>query len=187
MPYEDIHFQLVDLPAISPEHPVPWIARRAADGGRLSARRGSRATRLASSRIEALHEVLRERRVTLTERWEPEGEPLAKARRMTRSLRVRFRTCCSPTRRTGSTDPDDELEVFRELTGLRYPALAVSAATGHGLGEIGSVSVRQLAHRARLHQDAGPPPDRQHGRSRCAEGRPWRTLRGSSTRIWCAR
>ena len=26
MPHADIHFQLLDLPAISPEHPVPWIA-----------------------------------------------------------------------------------------------------------------------------------------------------------------
>jgi hypothetical protein len=26
MLYEDIHFQLVDLPAISPEHPVSWLA-----------------------------------------------------------------------------------------------------------------------------------------------------------------
>src|SRR5437762_7712231 len=25
MPYEDIHFQLVDLPAIASEHPVPWL------------------------------------------------------------------------------------------------------------------------------------------------------------------
>ena len=26
MAHEDVHFQLVDLPAISPEHPVPWLA-----------------------------------------------------------------------------------------------------------------------------------------------------------------
>ncbi|MGH7310935.1 MAG: GTPase [Candidatus Rokuibacteriota bacterium] len=26
MPHEDIYFQLVDLPAVSPEHPVPWLA-----------------------------------------------------------------------------------------------------------------------------------------------------------------
>jgi hypothetical protein len=25
MPYEDVHFQLIDLPAIAPEHPVPWL------------------------------------------------------------------------------------------------------------------------------------------------------------------
>ncbi len=34
LPHEDIHFQLVDLPAVSPEHPVPWIADalQSADG-----------------------------------------------------------------------------------------------------------------------------------------------------------
>src|SRR5919106_2828363 len=26
MAYEDVHFELVDLPAIAPEHPVAWIA-----------------------------------------------------------------------------------------------------------------------------------------------------------------
>src|SRR5438093_3788599 len=26
LPYEDVHFQLVDLPAVSPEHPLPWLA-----------------------------------------------------------------------------------------------------------------------------------------------------------------
>ena len=26
MPHEDIHFQLVDLPAVAPEHSVPWLA-----------------------------------------------------------------------------------------------------------------------------------------------------------------
>src|SRR5215510_6336627 len=26
MPHAGIHFQLVDLPAIAPEHPVPWLA-----------------------------------------------------------------------------------------------------------------------------------------------------------------
>src|SRR5919197_5549749 len=37
MAHEDIHFQLVDLPAISPEHPVPWIADavQTADGSLL--------------------------------------------------------------------------------------------------------------------------------------------------------
>src|ERR1700680_3352018 len=26
MPHEDVHFQLLDLPAVSPELPVPWLA-----------------------------------------------------------------------------------------------------------------------------------------------------------------
>ncbi len=26
MPFDDVQFQLVDLPAVAPEHPVPWLA-----------------------------------------------------------------------------------------------------------------------------------------------------------------
>src|SRR5512137_691618 len=26
MPFDDVQFQLVDLPAVTPEHPVPWLA-----------------------------------------------------------------------------------------------------------------------------------------------------------------
>jgi len=26
MPYEDVHFQLIDMPAVSAEHPLPWLA-----------------------------------------------------------------------------------------------------------------------------------------------------------------
>ena len=25
LPHEDVHFQLVDLPPVAPEHPVPWL------------------------------------------------------------------------------------------------------------------------------------------------------------------
>src|SRR5262245_8428520 len=37
MPHEDVHLQLVDLPAISPEHAVPWLASalQMADGALL--------------------------------------------------------------------------------------------------------------------------------------------------------
>ena len=34
-------------------------------------------------------------------------------------------------------DPDAKLQAFLEVAGLRYPALAVSATTGQGLGQIG--------------------------------------------------
>ncbi|HVH89806.1 MAG TPA: GTPase, partial [Candidatus Acidoferrum sp.] len=74
MPYEDIHFQLVDLPAISPEHPVSWLASalQTADACLLVVDLGDPA---CVERIEALHVVLREKGVTLTDRWEPEREP----------------------------------------------------------------------------------------------------------------
>jgi uncharacterized protein len=73
MPYDDIHFQLVDLPAISPEHPVSWLvsALQTADASLLVVDLGDPA---CVERVEALYMVLREKGVTLTDRWEPEGE-----------------------------------------------------------------------------------------------------------------
>lgn len=67
MPYEDIHFQLVDLPAVSPEHPVSWLASalQTADACLLVMDLGDPA---CVERVEVLHAVLREKRVTLTDR-----------------------------------------------------------------------------------------------------------------------
>ena len=54
-----------------------------------------------------------------------------------------------------------ELDAFRELTGLLYPVLAVSAATGRGLGEIGPWLFRSLGI-ARIYTKApGRPADKQ--------------------------
>src|SRR5215475_3738628 len=69
MPYEDIHFQLVDLPAVSPEHPVPWFASslQTSDAALLVADLNDPAS---VDQVDTLHAVLRERRVSLTDRWE---------------------------------------------------------------------------------------------------------------------
>jgi hypothetical protein len=73
MPHEDIAFQLVDLPAISPEHPVPWLAstRQTADAVLLVVDLGDPA---CVERSEAMQTVLHEWRVTLSHRCEPVGE-----------------------------------------------------------------------------------------------------------------
>ncbi|NIS29684.1 MAG: GTPase, partial [Actinobacteria bacterium] len=41
-------------------------------------------------------------------------------------------------------DVEGELAVFRELSGLRYPALAVSVETGAGLDELAPFLFREL-------------------------------------------
>src|SRR6266545_5129001 len=68
MPHQDIYFQLVDLPAVSPEHPVPWVssALETADAGLLVVDLGDPA---CLDEVDAIHAVLRERRVTLNHRW----------------------------------------------------------------------------------------------------------------------
>src|SRR5437773_10354601 len=73
MPHEDVHFQLVDLPAVSPEHPVPWLAStlQTADADLLVVDLGEPS---CLEQMQAVHATLREKRLTLTERWNPGGE-----------------------------------------------------------------------------------------------------------------
>jgi ribosome-interacting GTPase 1 len=157
MPYEDIHFQLVDLPALSPEHPVPWLATalQSADGCLLVVDLGDSA---CLEQVQAAHEVLGGRRVTLTERWrgvaagaEPENED---------PFMLRLPALMLANKADLAADSQAEIEAFRELTGLRYPALAVSAQTGQGLGEIGPWLFRHLGIVRVYTKAPGKPPDR---------------------------
>jgi hypothetical protein len=68
-------------------------------------------------------------------------------------------------------DADAELRAFLEVTGLRYPALAVSAATGQGLGKIGPRLFSHLGVARVYTQAPGRPPDR---------GRPFILHRGQT-------
>jgi ribosome-interacting GTPase 1 len=67
MPHEGIYFQLVDLPAISPERSVPWLANtlQTADACLLVTDLPEPA---GPEEMAAVHAVLRERRVTLLDR-----------------------------------------------------------------------------------------------------------------------
>jgi ribosome-interacting GTPase 1 len=157
MLYEDIHFQLVDLPAISPEHPVSWIAdaMQTADGCLLVV---DLSDPDCVEQMQALRDSLRERRVTLIQSWEPgagsagvDDDPFG----------LRFPTLILANKSERLMDPDEELRVFRELTDLPYPALSVSAATGHGLGELGQFLFRNLRVLRVYTKTPGHPPDRE--------------------------
>jgi hypothetical protein len=91
---------------------------------------------------------VRERRVALSEHWEPAGEMFESDDDV---FAVRLPTLLLDNKSDRLGDPEDDLEVFRELTGLHYPALAVSAAAGYGLGGARVFPVPQSAHRVRLH------------------------------------
>ncbi|MBI4011655.1 MAG: TGS domain-containing protein [Candidatus Rokubacteria bacterium] len=165
MLHEDVHFQLVDLPAASPEHPIPWLASalQTADASLLVVDLEDPA---GVERVEAVHAVLRERRVTLSDRWEPaatggDEDPFA----------LRLPTLLLANKADRLADADAELRAFLEVAGLPYPALAVSAATGQGLGKLGPWLFARLDI-ARVYTKApGRPPDR---------GRPFTLRRGQT-------
>jgi ribosome-interacting GTPase 1 len=96
--------------------------------------------------------VLRERRVTLTDRWQAtdEGDD---------AFALRLPTLLLANKTERLADAKVELRAFLEITGLRYPALAVSAATGEGLGGLGPWLFGHLGI-ARVYTKApGRPPD----------------------------
>src|SRR5213593_1325311 len=129
MPYEDIHIQLVDLPAVSAEHPVPWFASslQTSDAALLVVDLGDPA---CVDQVDALHAVLRERRVSLTDRWEHGYESTAAAD-ADDPFALRLPTLLLANKADSVAEANAEIRAFLEVTGLRYPALAVSATTGY--------------------------------------------------------
>jgi hypothetical protein len=134
MPFDDVQFQLVDLPAVAPEHPVPWLASalQMADAALLVIDLSDPA---CVEQLAGVQATLHERRVSLTGRWDAttgsaeggDGDPFA----------VRLPTLLLANKADRIGDVAAELAVFRELAGVDWPMLAVSALSGYGLNEIG--------------------------------------------------
>lgn len=170
MPHEDVHFQLLDLPPVSPAHPLPWFANtlQTADACLLVADLGDSD---CIAQVEAVRTVLREQNLLLIDCWEPregsreessdDGDPFA----------LRIRTLLLANKADRLADAPAELRAFLELSGLRYPALTVSAITGHGLGEVGAWLFGHLDIVRVYTKTPGKPPDR---------GRPFTLRRGDT-------
>jgi ribosome-interacting GTPase 1 len=108
-----------------------------------------------------VHAELRERRVTLTDRWEPAGESTeAAAEDDEDPFAVRLPALFLANKADRLADADAEVQAFLEVTGLRYPALAVSATTGQGLGGIGPWLFGHLGIARVYTKTPGRPPDR---------------------------
>jgi len=131
LPFEDIQFQLVDLPPVAPEHPVPWLGTtlQAADAALLVVDVREPAV---VEQVEGLRSMLAQLRVTLL----AEGEPAA----TDDPFAVPLPTLMLANKAEGLADAPAELqalcEIEGEVAGIRFPAIAVSAETGLGLGQI---------------------------------------------------
>lgn len=137
MPHEDVFFQLIDLPPIAPEHPVPWIGStlQTADAALLVVDLGEPS---CMEQLQAVRSQLAARRVSLTEHWPAAEEPrVADVRPDDDPFGVCLPTLLLANMADRIGEPEVELQALCELTGLPFPAFAVSAETGRGLGELG--------------------------------------------------
>ncbi len=137
LPYEDIHFQLVDLPPVSGDFMEPWLinALQPADGVLLV---------IDVSDPDCLEQVptilkrLADKKVFLTAAW-PGLEPSQPREPSETEDPFRLNLPTVLIANKSDLDPDpEEIEILEELLGLRFPALTVSAKTGDGLDGLGS-------------------------------------------------
>ncbi len=142
MPFEDIHFQLVDLPAVAAEHPVPWLASalQLADGALLVI---DVADPACVERLDEVRGELARRRVSLSARWPADDAGVADGVDDD-PFALRLPTLLIANKIEQVGDPDAELAALRELARISYPMLAVSAATGRGMNELGPWLFRAL-------------------------------------------
>ncbi len=141
IPVDDIHIQLVDLPPIAIEHPVPWIANalQVTDGVALVVDLSEPG---CVERVVALHEILAERKVRFDAPWPADAGPTGEDEEL---FAIRLPVVLVVSKADLLDDLDAELEAFRELAGVDYPALAVSAHTGAGVEELGRWLFDKLA------------------------------------------
>jgi ribosome-interacting GTPase 1 len=159
LPHEDTSFQFLDLPPVSPEHPVPWLGNslQQADACLLVVDLSDPS---CIEQVGALHDLLAAKRVHLTADW-PGSTPPENRILPDDPFAVLLPTLLLANKRDLIEQVDDELAVFRELSGLDYPTLAVSGRTGEGLGAIAPWLFRELAIVRVYTKAPGRPADQE--------------------------
>jgi len=132
LPFEDTHFQLVDLPPVSDDFMEPWLvnALQPADGILLVIDVSDPG---CLEHVPAVLERLAEKRITLAPAWP--GLAVAESPRESGAEDLfRLNLPAVLIANKSDLDPDpEEVETLEELLGLRFPALTMSAETGDGL------------------------------------------------------
>lgn len=181
--HEDVPFQLVDLPPVSADFIEPWLynALQPAHAALLVVDLGEPD---CAEQVLAVIGQLDRRRVTLGDDWRgrlpagpvpadwPPAAPAAAApaapppaaagddEGIDDPFRVVLPTLLLASRADAGADPS-ELAALQELAGTRFPALAVSARTGLGLGRLGPLLMHGLAVVRVYTKAPGKPADHE--------------------------
>ena len=155
--FEDIHFQLVDLPPVSAEFMEPWLVNtlQRADGVLLVI---DVADPECLEQVPVVLERLAEKKIFLRSAWPGLEAAAAGDNADDDPFRLDLPTVLIANKSDLDPDPD-EVRILEELLGLRYPALTVSAKTGAGLDELGPFLFRALQIVRVYTKSPGKPAD----------------------------
>jgi len=132
--FEDVAFQIVDLPPISRGRMESWMAGllQTADAVWLVV---DLADPGCAEHVLAVCAELAQRQITLKDRWpglSGEHEAVASTETSSDALTAELPTLLVANK--SDLDPGaDEVSVLEELAGVRFPAVALSAKSGEGL------------------------------------------------------
>lgn len=167
LPYEDVLFQIVDLPPVSTEYFEGWIANtlQPADGAIIVLDLTDPA---CAENLAAIVERLREKKIELHGWWPgdrgprpvpppvigPDGEEVIED-----PFRIEIPTLLVANKSDLSPDAADELQVLQELVGTDFPTLLASAETGEGCDAIGPFLFKGLEVIRAYSKSPGKPPE----------------------------
>jgi ribosome-interacting GTPase 1 len=157
-PYEDIAFQLVDLPPLSPDYVAPWLvnALQPADAALLVI---DVADPASAEQLEFVVACLGEKKITLTDAWPARGAPPARDDHAALDpFRIYLPAALVANKIELAPDADD-VAALLELVGLELPVLATSTVTRAGLDAVGAFLFRELAIVRVYTKSPGKPPE----------------------------
>jgi ribosome-interacting GTPase 1 len=155
--FEDIHFQLVDLPPVSGDFMEPWLvnAVQPADGALLVIDINDPE---CVEQIPVILARLAEKKIFLRSNWPGLPEKPEDSSAEEDPFRLDLPTLLIANK--CDLDPDvREVEILQELLGLEFPALTVSAKSGKGLEELGPFLFRALEIVRVFTKSPGKPAD----------------------------
>ena len=158
LPCQDIHFQLVDLPPITRDHPVPWIVNALQPAG-AAILVVDLSDPACLERTAELQAVLAEKRVSLLADWDATLVPPDPEADDHDPFAIRLPTLMVAAKSDLLGDPAEEIAVFKELGGPALPTTATSVETGAGLDSIGPFLFEGLAIARVYTKTPGRPPD----------------------------
>ena len=136
LPFEDVHFQLVDLPPVSVDFMEPWLVNtlQQADGVLLVI---DVSDPDCLEHVPAVLRRLKEKKIYLTPAWPGlDAGSTDAAVESDDPFRLDLPTALIANKSDLDPDPE-EVETLEELLGLRFPALTLSAETGDGTDALG--------------------------------------------------